>query len=115
VPCTPDGFAAHDGRVGLGLLAGLGLRARAAAGVRHADPCLVRGWPAAFALAAFAGLNSLAPADPLAHWAAMALVLWAACRLQFARQMLRMRHFAPRLDKVVLVLLAALASRRSTP
>ncbi|MGJ7562547.1 diguanylate cyclase domain-containing protein [Variovorax sp. GB1R11] len=61
-----------------------------------------------FALAAFAGWNSLAPHDAFAHWPAAALVLWAACRLQFARQLLRMRHFAPRLDKAALVLLAAL-------
>jgi len=53
-----------------------------------------------FALLAFAGLNSLAPADPLAHWAAGALGLWAVFRLQFARLLLRMRHFAPRLDRV---------------
>jgi diguanylate cyclase (GGDEF)-like protein len=62
-----------------------------------------------FALAAFAGLNNLAPGDPLAHWAAAALMLWAACRLQFARLLLRVRHFAPRLDKVLLGLLVALA------
>jgi diguanylate cyclase (GGDEF)-like protein len=95
--------------VGLGLLAGLavcGLVLLLVFGT------LIHVWyvaACALAAAAFAGLNSLAPADPLAHWAAMALVLWAACRLQFARQMLRMRHFAPRLDRVVLVLLAALA------
>jgi diguanylate cyclase (GGDEF)-like protein len=95
--------------VGLGLLAGLavcGLVLLLVFGT------LIHVWyvaACALAAAAFAGLNSLAPADPFAHWAAMALVLWAACRLQFARQMLRMRHFAPRLDRVVLVLLAALA------
>jgi diguanylate cyclase (GGDEF)-like protein len=95
--------------VGLGLLAGLavcGLVLLLVFGT------LIHVWyvaACALAAAAFAGLNSLAPADPVAHWAAMALVLWAACRLQFARQMLRMRHFAPRLDRVVLVLLAALA------
>ncbi|MDM0004423.1 diguanylate cyclase [Variovorax sp. J22G73] len=62
-----------------------------------------------FALAAFAGLDNLAPGDPLAHWAAAALVLWAACRLQFARLLLRVRHFAPRLDQALLGLLVALA------
>jgi diguanylate cyclase (GGDEF)-like protein len=62
-----------------------------------------------FALAAFAGLNTLAPGDALAHWSVAALVLWAACRLQFARLLLRVRHFAPRLDKVLLGLLVALA------
>jgi diguanylate cyclase (GGDEF)-like protein len=54
----------------------------------------------AFALLGFAGMNSLAPDDPLAHWAAAALALWAIFRLQFARQLLRLRHFAPRLDRV---------------
>lgn len=53
-----------------------------------------------FALLGFAGMNSLAPNDPLAHWAAAALALWAIFRLQFARQLLRLRHFAPRLDRV---------------
>lgn len=62
-----------------------------------------------FALTAFAGMNALGPNDSLAHWPAAALVLWAACRLQFARQLLRLRHFTPRLDKATLVLLAALA------
>jgi len=74
---------------------------------------LVHAWyvlACGFALTAFAGLDNLSPDDPLAHWAAVALVLWAACRLQFARQLLRMRHFAPRLDKVALLLIAALAA-----
>lgn len=53
-----------------------------------------------FALLGFAGMNNLAPSDPLAHWAAAALALWAIFRLQFARQLLRLRHFAPRLDRV---------------
>jgi diguanylate cyclase (GGDEF)-like protein len=73
---------------------------------------LVHAWyvlACGFALAAFAGLDNFAADEPLAHWAAVALVLWAACRLQFARQLLRMRHFAPRLDKVALLLIAALA------
>lgn len=72
---------------------------------------LIHGWyvlACGFALTAFAGLNSLGPNDSLSHWPATALVLWAVCRLQFARQLLRMKHFAPRLDRAALVLLVAL-------
>lgn len=92
-----------------GLLAGLmvcGLALLVVSGAR------LHGWyllACGFALAAFAGLERFAPDDPLAHWAALALVLWAACRLQFVRQLLGLRRFAPRLDKVALALLAALA------
>ncbi|MDP9602530.1 UNVERIFIED_ORG: diguanylate cyclase (GGDEF)-like protein [Variovorax paradoxus] len=92
-----------------GLLAGLmvcGLVLLVVSGAR------LHGWyllASGFALAAFAGLERFAPDDPLAHWAALALVLWAACRLQFARQLLGLSRFVPRLDKVALVLLAALA------
>ncbi len=73
---------------------------------------LIHGWyvlACGFALLAFVGLNNLAPTDSLAHWPAAALVLWALCRLQFARQLLRLRHFAPRLDRAALGLLVALA------
>jgi diguanylate cyclase (GGDEF)-like protein len=63
----------------------------------------VHGWYAlscACAMAAFAGLNSLAPSTQFAQWPAAALVLWTACRLQFVRQLLRLEDFAPRLDRV---------------
>lgn len=72
----------------------------------------------ACALAAFAGLNGLAP---LAQWPAAVLVLWAACRLQFVRQLLRLQDVAPRLDRVaqatlvvfaIAVLYAALETQR---
>jgi len=97
------------GSVSHGLLAGLmvcGLVLLVASGAR------LHGWyllACGFALAAFTALERLAPGDPLAHWAALALVLWAGCRLQFARHLLELRRFAPRLDKAALVLLAALA------
>ncbi|WP_261803695.1 GGDEF domain-containing protein [Variovorax sp. PAMC26660] len=54
----------------------------------------------ACALVAFAGLNGLAPRGPSAHWPAAALVLWTVCRLQFGRHLLRLKDFAPRLDRV---------------
>jgi diguanylate cyclase (GGDEF)-like protein len=63
----------------------------------------IHGWYAlscACALAAFAGLNSLAPSAQFAQWPAAALVLWTACRLQFVRQLLRLEDFSPRLDRV---------------
>lgn len=97
------------GGVSLGLLAGLvvcGLVLLVMSSAR------IHGWyllACGFALAAFAGLEHFAPDGPLAHWAALALVVWAACRLQFARQLLRLHQLAPRLDKVVLALLAMLA------
>lgn len=62
-----------------------------------------------FALAGFAGLDRIAPGSSLAHWAASALTLWAACRVAFARQLLRLNRLAPRLDRIALGLLAALA------
>lgn len=107
--------------VSYGLLAGLtvcGLMLLLAFGTK------VHGWYAlscACALAAFAGLNGLAPPAPSAQWPAAALVLWTACRLQFARQLLRLQDFAPRLDRVaqatlvvfaIAVLYAALETQR---
>lgn len=66
----------------------------------------------ACALAAFAGLNSFAAshasASPL-HWPAVALVLWTACRLQFGRQLLRLKDFAPRLDRIAQATLVVFA------
>ncbi|WP_185546072.1 diguanylate cyclase [Variovorax sp. KBW07] len=89
----------------------------------------VHGWYAlacACALAAFAGLNGFAqnalpsssPAVPgassaltalAAHWPAVALVLWTACRLQFGRQLLRLKDFAPRLDRIAQATLVVFA------
>ncbi|WP_432730105.1 diguanylate cyclase domain-containing protein [Variovorax sp. W6] len=92
-----------------GLLAGLmvcGLVLLQVSGAR------MHGWyvlACGFALAAFTGLDRFAPDGPLAHWAALALVLWAACRLEFARQLLRLSRLTPRLDRTALGLLAALA------
>ncbi|MFH0134410.1 diguanylate cyclase domain-containing protein [Variovorax sp. VaC1] len=66
----------------------------------------------ACALVAFAGLNSLAlrtPPASSAHWPAVALVLWTVCRLQFGRQLLRLKDFAPRLDRVAQATLAVFA------
>lgn len=66
----------------------------------------------ACALVAFAGLNSLAlrtPPASSAHWPAVALVLWTVCRLQFGRQLLRLKDFAPRLDRVAQATLAIFA------
>lgn len=62
-----------------------------------------------FALAGFALLDRLSPDGPRAHWAALLLMLWAGCRLEFSRQLLRLPKFTPRLDRVALGFLAALA------
>ncbi|MDR6519568.1 diguanylate cyclase (GGDEF)-like protein [Variovorax paradoxus] len=62
-----------------------------------------------FALAGFALLDRLSPDVPRAHWAALLLMLWAGCRLEFSRQLLRLPKFTPRLDRVALGFLAGLA------
>jgi diguanylate cyclase (GGDEF)-like protein len=99
-----------DAGMSLGLLAGLmvcGFVLLLVSGSAR-----MHGWyvlACGFALAAFAGLDRLAPDGSFAHWAALALLLWAACRLEFARQLLRLSRLAPRLDRVALGLLAALA------
>ncbi|RYF65487.1 MAG: diguanylate cyclase, partial [Comamonadaceae bacterium] len=67
------------------------------------------------ALVAIAGFNGHTIRYPFAHWPAaawffytLAPALWTLCKLQFGRQMLRLRHFAPRLDRVVQAMLVAL-------
>ncbi len=65
-----------------------------------------------FALAAFAVLERVSPdarGANWAHWGVFALMLWGGCRLVFARELLRLRRFAPRLDRISLGLVAALA------
>ena len=59
-------------------------------------------------LVALAGINGHLLRYPLAEWPAaaglayiMAPPLWALCKLQFGRSLLRLRHFAPRLDRLV--------------
>jgi hypothetical protein len=74
----------------------------------------VHGWYAlacACALAAFVGLNALHASSPAApaHWPAVALVLWTACRLQFGRHLLRLKDLAPRLDRIAQATLVVFA------
>lgn len=40
----------------------------------------------------------------------LAPALWAMCKLQFGRKLLRLRHFAPRLDRLVQIMLIALGA-----
>jgi diguanylate cyclase (GGDEF)-like protein len=67
------------------------------------------------ALLALAGFNGHTLRYPFAHWPAAAGFfyavsppLWAISKLMFGRSLLRLSHYAPRLDKVVLALVAAL-------
>lgn len=69
------------------------------------------------ALLALAGFNGHTLRYPFAHWPAaagffysIAPPLWAISKLMFGRSLLRLSHFAPRLDKVVLAMVAALAA-----
>jgi diguanylate cyclase (GGDEF)-like protein len=69
------------------------------------------------ALLAIAGFNGHTIRYPFARWPAaawffytLAPALWTICKLQFGRQVLRLRHFAPRLDRVVQGMLVALAA-----
>jgi diguanylate cyclase (GGDEF)-like protein len=59
-------------------------------------------------LLALASINGHALRYPFAHWPEAAGIaytagpaLWAICKLQFGRRLLRLRHFAPPLDKLV--------------
>lgn len=68
------------------------------------------------ALLALAGFNGHTLRYPFAHWPeaagffySIAPPLWAISKLMFGRSLLRLSHFAPRLDKVVLAMVAALA------
>ena len=68
------------------------------------------------ALLALAGFNGHTLRYPFAHWPeaagffySVAPPLWAISKLMFGRSLLRLSHFAPRLDKVVLAMVAALA------
>lgn len=68
------------------------------------------------ALLALAGFNGHTLRYPFAHWPAaagffyaVAPPLWAISKLMFGRSLLRLAYFAPRLDKVVLAMVAALA------
>jgi hypothetical protein len=61
-------------------------------------------------LLALASINGHALRYPFAHWPEAAGIaytagpaLWAICKLQFGRRLLRLRHFAPPLDKLVQV------------
>ncbi|MFM9925926.1 diguanylate cyclase [Variovorax sp. H27-G14] len=65
---------------------------------------------------ALASINGHALRYPFAHWPAAAgfaytagPALWAICKLQFGRRLLRLRHFAPRLDWLVQAFTVALA------
>ncbi len=67
-------------------------------------------------LLALASINGHALRYPFAHWPEAAGVaytagpaLWAICKLQFGRRLLRLRHFAPRLDRLVQVFTLTLA------
>jgi len=62
----------------------------------------------ACALLAIAGFNGHTLRYPFADWPAAASAaytvapgLWAICKLQFGRHLLRLQHYAPRLDAVV--------------
>lgn len=64
---------------------------------------------------ALASINGHALRYPFAHWPAAAEfaygagpALWAVCKLQFGRRLLRLRHFAPRLDVLVQAISVAL-------
>lgn len=68
------------------------------------------------ALLAIAGFNGHTIRYPFANWPAaagffytLAPALWTICKLQFGRQLLRLRHFAPRLDRIVQGMTVALA------
>ncbi|MFN4121643.1 MAG: diguanylate cyclase [Acidovorax sp.] len=68
------------------------------------------------ALLALAGFNGHTLRYPFAHWPAaagffysVAPPLWAITKLMFGRSLLRLADYAPRVDKVVLALVAALA------
>ena len=68
-------------------------------------------------LVAVAGINGHLLRYPLAHWPSaaglayiMAPPLWALCKLQFGRSLLRLRHFAPRLDRLVQAFMALLVA-----
>ncbi|MBB6560621.1 diguanylate cyclase (GGDEF)-like protein [Acidovorax soli] len=68
------------------------------------------------ALLALAGFNGHTLRYPFAHWPAaagffysMAPPLWAISKLMFGRSLLRLADYAPRVDKVVLAMVAALA------
>lgn len=68
------------------------------------------------ALLALAGFNGHTLRYPFAHWPAaagffysLAPPLWAISKLMFGRSLLRLADYAPRVDKVVLVMVAALA------
>jgi diguanylate cyclase (GGDEF)-like protein len=59
-------------------------------------------------LLALASINGHALRYPFAHWPEAAGIaytagpaLWAICKLQFGRRLLRLRHFAPPLDRLV--------------
>ena len=65
---------------------------------------------------ALASINGHALRYPFAHWPAAAgfaytagPALWAICKLQFGRRLLRLRHFAPPLDWLVQAFTVALA------
>lgn len=69
------------------------------------------------ALLALAGFNGHTLRYPFAHWPAaagffysMAPPLWAISKLMFGRSLLRLADYAPRVDKVVLAMVAALAA-----
>ncbi len=64
---------------------------------------------------ALGSINGHALRYPFAHWPAAAgfaytagPALWAICKLQFGRRLLRLRHFAPRLDWLVQAFTVAL-------
>ena len=68
------------------------------------------------ALLSLASFNGHTIRYPFANWPAaawffytLAPALWTICKLQFGRQLLRLRHFAPRLDLIVQGMTIALA------
>lgn len=71
----------------------------------------------ACALLALASLNGHTLRYPFAHWPAaaglfytLAPPLWAMSKLLFGRSLLRLAHYAPRIDRLVLALVAALGA-----
>uniref|UniRef100_UPI000D3CBB87 diguanylate cyclase domain-containing protein n=2 Tax=unclassified Variovorax TaxID=663243 RepID=UPI000D3CBB87 len=67
-------------------------------------------------LLALSSINGHALRYPFAHWPEAAGIaytagpaLWAICKLQFGRRLLRLRHFAPPLDRLVQVFTLTLA------
>ena len=71
----------------------------------------------ACALLALASLNGHTLRYPFAHWPAaaglfytLAPPLWAMSKLLFGRSLLRLAHYAPRTDRLVLALVAALGA-----